>query len=484
MKILSVASEIYPIIKTGGLADVAGALPLALAKHGIETTSLIPAYSAILPKLGKGKEIHIFKDLFGYEAKLLRHKVGELDIIALHCAPLFERMGGPYNDINGADFSDNWARFGALAKAAAEIASGAVKTYAPDLVHCHDWQAALAPVYMYFGNERAKKTPSIVTIHNIAFQGRFGFEIFENLGLPQEAFDIDGLEYYGDLAFLKGGLAKAWAINTVSPNYAQEIKTAEFGMGLEGLMNARSHELHGIINGIDYNIWNPATDKDLTAPFNHNLLSNRKQNRVTLNEIFGLKRSKQPLLCVISRLTWQKGMDVLIDAIDDIIKMGVKIAVLGSGDAALEAALMAARNRNTGSLGVKIGYDEALSHLMQGGCDGILIPSRFEPCGLTQLYGLRYGCVPIVARKGGLTDTIIDANEAALNAGVATGFQLDNVTKFDLLRAIERVKHVFSRNKDWAKIQKNGMKSDFSWEKSAQKYVEIYRGLIAQSGKI
>ena len=478
MKILSVASEIFPLIKTGGLADVVGAMPSAVHPHGFSVTTLIPAYGAILEKLGKGTILHQYDDLFGISARLMRHKVGELDIIALHAPFLYERDGGPYVDTLGNDWRDNAVRFAALSKAASDIAGGICKSYLPDIVHAHDWQAALSCVYMKFGNERAQKTPSVLTIHNIAFQGKFSGEMFGILQLPSEVYRMDGVEYYGDISFLKGGIAKAHAITTVSPTYSREILQSEFGMGMEGIIQAREAQTHGILNGIDDDIWNPETDDLIEKNYHSKSLIDRKFNKRKIEAIFNLKRAANPIFCVISRLTWQKGMDVFMEALPDIINSGSRVAVLGAGEAYIEDRLKNLAREFSGKLGIYIGYDEKLSHLLQAGADGILIPSRFEPCGLTQLYGLKYGCVPIVARTGGLADTIIDANEAAMEANVATGFQFNKVTYHEILRAVNRAIPLYHDKRKWAQIQRNGMKADFSWKKSGEKYAEIYKSLV------
>jgi len=298
--------------------------------------------------------------------------------------------------------------------------------------------------------------------------------------LPAVAMALDGVEYYGGVGFLKAGLQAAWAITTVSPTYAQEIRSPEFGMGLDGLINMRSSDLYGIVNGIDTAIWDPETDKHLVSNYTAATLKARAPNRAAVEERFGLDRDDSPIVCVVSRLTWQKGMDILAAVVDGIVAAGARLAILGSGDAGLEGTLLAAAARHRGRVGVVVGYDEGLSHVMQGGCDAIIIPSRFEPCGLTQLYGLRYGCVPIVARTGGLADTIIDANEAALSAGVATGFQFAPNNGGAMLHAIQRLVEQHARPATWASIQRQGMKADVSWDKSAEKYVELYRLLLSK----
>lgn len=478
MNVLSVASEVFPLIKTGGLADVAGALPLALKSRDIRMRTLLPGYPAVMSKLKRPKAVARFDNLFGEPAAVLAVTLDDLEILVLDAPAFFKREGGPYTDVTGKDFPDNWKRFAALCLAGAEIAGGLIDGWKPDLVHVHDWQAAMTPVYMRYG--RAHDVPAVITIHNIAFQGQFGPEIFPELALPLEAFNVNGIEYYGDVGFLKGGLQTAAAITTVSPSYAEEILAPEFGMGLEGLIKARAGDVAGIVNGIDTTVWDPATDKHLAEAYTNGALSHRSLNRAALCERFGLENTRGPIFCVISRLTWQKGMDVLAETIDDIVEQGGKLVVLGSGDQALESAFLAAASRHRGHVGVVIGYDEPLSHLMQAGSDAILIPSRFEPCGLTQLYGLRYGCIPVVARTGGLADTIIDANEAALTARVATGFQFSPVTAESLRMTLRRVFKTYKNPKLWTRLQKQGMKTDVSWDKSAERYASLYAGLLAK----
>lgn len=478
MEVLSVASEVFPLIKTGGLADVAGALPAALKPHGVRMRTLMPGYPVVMQKLRKPQKVGGFNNLFGHPASILAVDHQGLDLLVLDAPELFDRDGGPYVDKRGLDYTDNFRRFAALSLAAAEIAGGLLPSWKPDLVHVHDWQAALTPVYMRFGP--AHGMPVVLTIHNIAFQGQFGPEVFPQLALPPEAFSVNFVEYFGDVGFLKGGLQTANAITTVSPSYAQEILTAQFGMGFDGLLTARLSHLSGIVNGIDTDVWNPQTDPHIAANYGPTTLKKREINRKALSEHFGFDNAPGPIFCVVSRLTWQKGMDVLAEVIDDIVDNGGKLAVLGSGDASLESAFLTAAARHPGRVGMVTGYNEPLSHLMQAGADAILIPSRFEPCGLTQLYGLRYGCVPIVAHTGGLADTIIDANEAALAARVATGFQFSPVSAASLRQALRRAFAAYRQPKVWARLQAQGMKSDVSWDLSAHRYADLYSSLLAK----
>lgn len=478
LSVLSVASEAVPLVKTGGLADVVGALPEALAPHGVAVTTLLPGYPAVMTALKRGKVLHAYDDLLGQPARLVAGKLGGHPLIALDAPSRFAREGGPYGDASGKDWADNWRRFAALGRAAADLAGGAVKSRRFDLLHAHDWQAAMGPAYLRFAPPAGgRAVPSVMTIHNIAFQGHFGRETFAALGLPASAWAMDGVEYHGGVGFLKAGLEAATAITTVSPTYAAEIRRSEFGMGLEGLIAARGDQVRGIVNGIDTAVWNPATDPALAATYTARSLGKRAANKRAIEAEFALETGDGPIFAVISRLTWQKGLDVLLEVVDHLVGIGGRLALLGSGDPAMEQAFRAAAARHPGRVAIRIGYDEALSHRMQGGCDAILVPSRFEPCGLTQLYGLAYGCVPVVARTGGLADTVIDANVAALGAGVATGIQFDGVHYHGLAAAVSRTVALYGDQVTWRALQRGGMACDFSWKRSGQAYADLYREL-------
>ncbi len=478
MRVLSVASEAYPLIKTGGLADVVGALPAALAHHGVAITTFLPGYPALAAVMRTAKVVHRYTDLLGVEARILAASIGDHPLLILDAPGLFARGGGPYSDATGADWVDNWLRFAAFSRAAADLASGVVDGQQFDILHAHDWQAAMAPAYLRYAPGPGAPAKTIVTIHNIAFQGRYGAEIFADLALPDAAFALDGIEYYGGVGFLKAGLEAADAITTVSPTYAAEIRRGEFGMGLEGLINVRADRLTGIVNGIDPAVWNPATDAALPSRYTARTLTRRRINKRAVETLYSLDTGDGPIFTVISRLTWQKGMDVLVAAIDELVALGGRLALLGSGDSGLEHAFLAAADRHPGRVGVRIGYDEPVSHLLQAGADAILIPSRFEPCGLTQLYGLAYGCIPVVARTGGLADTVIDANEAAVAAGVATGIQHDGITPEALSHALRRTIALYARPDRWAMLQRNAMRADFSWDESGRRYATLYSSLV------
>ena len=485
LRVLSVASEAVPLVKTGELADVAGALPAAVAPHGVAMTTLLPGYPAVIKAIGKARLLHNYESLLGVPARLVAAKVAGHPLIVLDAPDLFDRPGHPYADPSGKDWPDNWRRYAALGRAGADLAGGAVKAMRFDLLHAHDWQAAMAPAYLRFAPAAGSRAvPSVMTIHNMAFQGHFGREIFGQLGLPRSAWSIDGVEYHKGVGFLKAGMAAASAITTVSPTYAAEIHDPKFGMGLEGLIAGRADRVSGIVNGIDTSEWNPATDPLLAANFTVRSLGKRVANKRALEAEFGLEpgdgdRASGPIFIVVSRLTWQKGMDVLLEAIDHLVGIGGRLALLGSGDPAMEEGFRAAAARHPGRVGVRIGYDEALAHRMQGGGDAILVPSRFEPCGLTQLYGLAYGCVPVVARTGGLADTVIDANLAATAAGAGTGVQFAGVSYRALAWAVSRAVTLYRQPGVWRAIQRNGMKADFSWARSGKAYADLYRQLAA-----
>jgi starch synthase len=475
MQVLSVASEVFPLVKTGGLADVVGALPAALKPLGVVMKVLLPGYPAVMKAVAGATPVFTYEDCFGGPGRVLAASAHGLDLLVLDAPHLYDRPGNIYLGADGKDWSDNAFRFAALSLCAAAISRGVIAGYKPDLLHLHDWQAALAAVDVrYRGGP-----PTLLTVHNIAFQGQFGASIFPQLKLPQQAYAIDGVEYYGTVSFLKGGLATCDRISTVSPTYAREICTPDFGMGLDGLLRTRSAVLSGIVNGIDTDIWNPATDTLLAAKFTAGKLADRARNKRALEQQFGLETGNGIIHGVVSRLTGQKGLDLLAQLLDGLVASGARLALVGTGDAALEQAFTLAARRHPGRIGVLLKYDEAVSHLVQGGADTMLVPSRFEPCGLTQLYGLRYGCVPIVGRTGGLADTVIDANEAALAAGVATGFQFSPIDQNTLQNALQRAAAMYAQPKKWAQLQANGMAADVSWDRSAADYGNLYREMVA-----
>jgi starch synthase len=477
--VLSVASEMYPFIKTGGLADVVGALPEALAEQNVAVTTLLPAYPAVKSAVVNAVPVLDLQAFFGGNAKILSGQVNGLSLLILDAPYLFERAGNPYSDASGNDWQDNPERYAALSMAAAMIGWGAIKGFKPDIVHVHDWQAALTPAYLHYLGEDRHRPKTILTIHNLAFQGQFPAQVFAGLKLPNHAYSMEGVEYYNAVGYLKAGINFADAITTVSPTYASEICSVQGGMGLDGLLRKRGDAVSGIINGIDIDIWNPASDALLASSFDEANIDKRLVNKRAIEMQFGLPQADTPLFCLVSRLTWQKGIDLIIDSIDAMVGMGARLVVLGTGDRGLEAALYAAVSRHPTQVAVRIGYDEGVSHLLQGGADAILVPSRFEPCGLTQLYGLRYGCVPVVSQVGGLADTVINANDAAITAGVATGVNFHQITPAGFQAALERTIKLYHQPDIWRSMQQAGMRSDVAWRRSASKYAQLYMGLLS-----
>lgn len=472
---LSVASECAPLVKTGGLADVVGALPLALSEHGVRLKTLLPGYPAVMAALGKTEVLAEEEMLFGGPAQVVAGAAGGLDLLVLVAPHLYDRPGNIYLGPDGRDWPDNAERFAALSWMAARIADGALAGWRPEVIHAHDWQAALVPDHLA-AQGLAGKVGTLVTIHNIAFQGITGADRIGRLRLDTARYTRAGFEYYGKVSALKAGLTLAERLSTVSPTYADELMRPEFGMGLDGVMRERAGVLSGILNGIDEAAWNPATDPALAQPYT--APAGKKAARAALRAEFGLPASDGPLTIVVSRLTEQKGLDLLIEALPALTARRGQLALLGSGEKWMEQAFMRAARADPVHVAARIGYDEALSHRMMAGADAIVVPSRFEPCGLTQLYGLRYGAVPLVALTGGLADTVIHASPAARAMGVASGIQFSPVTADALGRALDLLCDLFARPDEFARIQRNGMKQPVGWSASAAEYARLYREII------
>ena len=475
MKVLSVASEAFPLVKTGGLADVAGALPGALAVEGAELRTLLPGYPAVMAALQGARTVYVYDHLFGGGARLVAGEAGGLAMIAVDAPHLFDRPGNPYGPGHG--FPDNAFRFAAFARVAASIGQGLLPGFVPDILHAHDWQAGLTFAYLHY--DGARRPGTVMTVHNLAFQGQFDPSLLASLGLPASAMNMDGVEYYGSIGYLKAGLRFADRITTVSPTYATEIRSADAGMGLAGLLRSRASALVGILNGIDTTIWDPAHDATLAAPYDAARLELRRANKAALQARLGLDADPAaPLFGVISRLSWQKGIDLLLAAVPAMLAAGGQLAVLGSGDNALEGRARQAFADAPARVGGVIGYDETLAHQLQAGVDALLIPSRFEPCGLTQLCALRYGAVPVVARVGGLVDTVIDATPMALAARVATGVQFSPSLEM-LEAAVARTATLYRDAPAWRAMQRNGMATDVSWREPARRYAALYREIVS-----
>lgn len=476
LSVLAVASEGFPLVKTGGLADVVGALPAALAAEGVDVTTLLPGYPAVMAALAKPARVEVLADLFGAPARLVHGRHAGMSLVALDAPQFFGRAGSPYLAPWGGDWPDNAMRFAALARAGATLArSGRF-----DAAHAHDWQAGLLPAYL---RHEAPPLPVLFTLHNLAFQGQFPASVFPLLGLPGEAFATGGVEYYGQIGYLKAGLWYATRITTVSPTYAAEIRTPQLGMGLDGLLRGRAQALSGILNGLDTTEWDPARDPHLAAPFDAVTLALRPANKIALQARLGLAADPAaPLFVFIGRLTWQKGVDLVLEALPAILGNGAQLAILGSGDQALEARVHGATAANPGSVGSFIGFDEGLARLFYAGADCVVLPSRFEPCGLGQLCALRYGAPPLVARVGGLADTVVDANEMAVAAGAGTGLNFAPVTQEMLMAAIERAIRLYRRPGVWERLTRNALATDVSWARSAAQYAALFREMTAANG--
>jgi len=448
MRVLFATPECEPLTKTGGLGDVSAALPRALRELDLDVRVLLPGYAEVLRKLGPCQEVARLD-----QGRLLQSE----KFLVIDCPTLYQRDGGPYQDAAGADWPDNGLRFGLLSKVAALLGSArSPLAWRPDVVHCNDWPAALAPVFLREERERAA---TLLTVHNLAFQGNFASGLTAELGLPL----LEGLEFYGRMSFLKGGLAYADAINTVSPTYAREMQTPEYGCGLDGLLRSRRELLSGIANGIDTASWNPAADARIAARYDASGLDKKTRNKDALQKRLKLKvGAETPLVGLVGRLTHQKGIDLVIAAIDELAAMA-QVALLGKGERGYESALAAAAARHPGRIAVTIGFNDDLAHAIEAGADLFLMPSRYEPCGLNQMYSQRYGTLPVARATGGLVDTITDGESGFLFEGT------------DLSAALRRALAVFKDRRRWRAMQRAAMARDFSWGEPARRYAALYR---------
>lgn len=473
IRVLSVASECAPLVKTGGLADVAGALPAALAPEGVEMRTLLPGYPAVMARVQVTGEAMADPDLFGGPARVLHATAGGIDLYVIDAPHLFARPGSIYLGPDGRDWPDNPERFAALSWIAARIGAEGAQGWVPQVIHAHDWQAGFVPEYLH-AMGAGGRVATVLTIHNIAFQGLCPPDRIDRLRLPRHRYSREGFEFWGRISALKAGLVGADRLTTVSPTYAAELMTDAFGMGLDGVIRDRRGVLSGILNGIDADAWNPATDAAIPAPYT--TPAGKAANRAALRAEMGLPEAPGPLCVVVSRLTEQKGLDLLLQALPALLDRGGQLALLGSGEGWLEDAFRAAADHP--HVAVRIGYDEGLSHRLIAGGDAILVPSRFEPCGLTQLYGLRYGTLPVVALTGGLADTVINASPAALAAGVATGVQFHPVTADALTGALSRLCDLWADPQLWGRMQGNAMAQPVGWGPSARAYAALYARVL------
>jgi starch synthase len=477
MRILHVAAELFPYVKVGGLADVLAALPAAQRALGADARILVPGFPALLQGIEALEPAGTVADLPGAgTGRLLLGRSGSgVPVYLLDCPALFDRPGGPYEDSG-----DSHLKFGALSWAGARLAlDGDGGGWSPDVVQAHDWQAGLVPVHLSLGPWGRPKT--VMTIHNIAYQGLYPPSLLGELNLPPTCFHPGGAEFYGQINFLKAGLAAADRLTTVSPSYAGEIQRPEGGAGLDGLLAHRARDLRGILNGVDYAIWNPAATPHLAYHYDAQHLSPRKINKNELQRETGLEEAPDaPLFAVVSRLAEQKGLDLVLENIAYLIQLEAQLLVLGTGDPVLEAGFRAAAAAHPGRVAAVLGFDEGLAHRIMGGADVVLVPSRQEPCGLTQLYALRYGALPLVRRTGGLADTVVDADAQSMLDSTATGFVFREASSWVLGETIGRACQVYRRDpRGWARIQRRAMAQDFGWRESAREYLDLYAHLAS-----
>ncbi|MCK4841203.1 MAG: glycogen synthase GlgA [Methylococcales bacterium] len=473
-KILFASSEVHPLIKTGGLADVAGSLPRALAELGQDIRIVLPNYQS----LKKTEDVRFISTVTvnHIDSNILETQLPGSNVIVwlVDCPALFNTPGNPYVDESGNPWDNIADRFSLFCRVIVEIAMDRGHlNWRPDVVHCNDWQTGLVPALLSL---ESNAPSSLFTIHNMAYQGMFPATTFNNLNLPLQLWHHDGLEFHEMLSFIKGGLSYANRITTVSPTYALEIQTPEFGYGLEGLLGHKHKVLSGIINGMDLDQWNPETDTAISEPYSFKTLANKMINKTSLQARSSLPVNKSvPLFGLISRLVEQKGIDLLIDCLTEMVDMPLQLVLLGSGDKSVERKLLDFARLYPKKVSVTIGYDEALAHQIEAGVDAFLMPSRFEPCGLNQMYSQRYGTIPIVRETGGLADTIEDALPKSLSNNTATGVSFKEVSSGALLEAIKRTMLLYHDKKTWKKIQIAAMEKDFSWQNSAKQYLALYQ---------
>lgn len=477
MRALYITSELAPLAKTGGLADVSATLPLELSKLGIDVRILLPAYPQALERAGTLKEIARFGNVLGCGGtRLLETHLanGHMPVWLVDCPELFNRDGGPYQDRHGVDWQDNHLRFALLSHVAAGIANEAGATWRPDILHANDWHAGLVPLFT--GKRKQSGPATIFTIHNLAYQGLFDASCFDSLHVPSNSFDK--LEFHGRISFMKAGIKAANAITTVSATYAREILTPEYGFGLDGLLRERAAVLEGILNGADYGLWDPKCDPHIVRPYTSNTIALKRACKEALQQESGLAANEHvPLVCFMSRLAHQKMPDVVLQALPELLKTGVQFALVAEGDPQYHDAFRELAARYPGQVSAHIGYEEPLAHRLIAGADMLLHPARFEPCGLVPLYAMRYGAIPIVRKSGGVADTVVDATPESLKNGTATGFFFDAVSSTDLVTAVHRALSLYSQTTNWRRLQFSAMNQDFSWSQSAQRYASLYQSL-------
>jgi starch synthase len=477
LKVLQVSAELYPFVKTGGLADVAAALPPALREAGADVRLLLPGLPAYRDAATGLQSVAEFELPWRERVNVLQGRLAEHSVYLVDAPGLYRREGGPYEDAQGKGFADNHRRFAALGWVAARLGTGLDAAWQPAVVHGHDWHAGLASAVLRFSRWPGKPTArSLFTIHNLAYQGLFPPSVSNELGLPASAMGLRGMEYWGQLSFMKAGLQYADALSTVSPSYAQEIQTPEQGCGLDGLLRERHDVLHGVLNGCDYSVWHPSVDAHIAHRFDADQLEGKAACKAALQQELGWRPEAKPLLLsMVSRLAEQKGVQLVIEHLPAwLAAHNAQAVVVGQGDAALESALQQLAQAQPQRFAFKRGVDEALAHRVIAGCDVLLVPSRFEPCGLTQMYAMAYGTLPLVRRTGGLGDTVADVSLENLADGIASGLVFDRYSAADFQRALRRLEVLHQQPKAWAQVQRRAMAQRFDWASAAQQYLKIY----------
>jgi starch synthase len=485
MRVLQVSAEIFPLLKTGGLADIAGALPAALTAVGCELRVLLPGFAPILADLQDVQTVCELSAPWGDRITLRKGRLAALDVVAyvIDAPHLYCRPGTPYENEYRQPFGDNHRRFALLGYVAAQLARGLDASgggWLPQVVHCHDWHAALAPAYMAFSRDaRQPRVASVFTVHNLAYQGVFSAHHFGDLGLPDNAFAVEGLEFHGQISFMKAGLYYADRISTVSPTYAREIQTPEQGCGLDGLLRARAAALSGILNAVDDLVWNPLGDPHIPFAFDARKPAGKAHCKAALQQELGLTPLPDaPLFGVVSRLTDQKGLHLVLAGLDALMAQGGQMVLLGSGDAHFENEFRARAAAHPQALAVRLGYDETFAHRIFGASDITLVPSRFEPCGLTQMYGLTYGSLPLVHRVGGLADTVVDCSLENLADNNASGFVFDAFHQAAYDRAVRRAFALYARRPEWNRVRARAMRQNLGWTNAAAQYVDLYASAL------
>lgn len=476
--ILYLCSEVFPLIKTGGLADVAASLPAALIKQSHDVRILLPAYKGTLNNTAKGKLVAQSK-YYNQQVNIIETRLPGSRIIIwlVDCPALFDRPGGPYTDLHNEVWHDNALRFATFCKVAVDISLNRLNlNWKTDIVHCNDWQTGLVPALLSL---HKKRPASIFTIHNLAYQGLFNEETYTDLQLPAELWNMHGLEFYGQLSFIKGGLTYADKITTVSPTYAQEILHPDYGCGLNELLQHRQTDLSGILNGIDNKYWNPGTDKHLFQKYNRRTLDKKYLNKTELQKQLSLPINKSiPMLGMVSRLVEQKGLDIILHSMKTLCQMPLQVIILGTGETHYELQLCQWAEKHPDRVKVIPGYDESLAHKIEAACDMYLMPSTFEPCGLNQLYSLCYGTLPIVTPVGGLVDSVVNTNEASIKDKTANGFVMEDKTSLALIESIQHALLLYFQPDAWRQLQLTAMSGDYSWKSSALKYSQLYAEVL------